>query len=454
MLYQIADGGESSKASVAYRDMVTFLWTVIWQGGEESCITTVRANNYIHKTAAYLVPLPIGWDDVLELLSVVHRSQNISEQHLPSDVYKCNCKILGVPRHVQLSDDGVTVGSCVALMVAGRRVNHVLVAHVCGNMWRCSIGAHLQNGNIVMDTIWREYDCVTIDIVDCAWSGLAVARRISSHLMFDHLQQLISKHMDLFSELVANETWVAEIIRSRMTKTSTDFNNASSGFDPNLFTRSCTDQYFSKTHIYVAWVWECQGETRLFKQQIRVEHIRGMEIPLPETLLSDEHLSYSLIRRAERESKYFFCSCAYLGVEISLNQFERHPSQWKHVVSNRNAQVWIEFEHVQNADTNKPYRVKVSARNWIYRTNRTPGHPLYVTASRSLRFSIEFMDSFAQNYIDGMKFLGVCYDNPERPEILRHLPNDIDIHREHSVTAIMCVVDVEASSFFLFLLFC
>ena len=64
------------------------------------------------------------------------------------------------------------------------------------------------------------------------------------------------------------------------------------------------------------------------------------------------------------------------------------------------------------------------------------------------------MDSFAQNYIDGMKFLGVCYDNPERPEILRHLPNDIDIHREHSVTAIMCVVDVEASSFFLFLLFC
>ena len=51
-------------------------------------------------------------------------------------------------------------------------------------------------------------------------------------------------------------------------------------------------------------------------------------------------------------------------------------------------------------------------------------------SSRTLRFSIEFMDAFAQNRMDGMTFLGVCYDNPDRPEILRHLPNEIDIQSE------------------------
>ena len=48
------------------------------------------------------------------------------------------------------------------------------------------------------------------------------------------------------------------------------------------------------------------------------------------------------------------------------------------------------------------------------------------------------MDAFGRNRMDGMKFLGVCYDNPERPEIMRHLPNDIDIQNEHGATATMC----------------
>ena len=50
------------------------------------------------------------------------------------------------------------------------------------------------------------------------------------------------------------------------------------------------------------------------------------------------------------------------------------------------------------------------------------------------------MDAFAQNYMDGMTFLGVCYDNPDRPEIMRHLPNDIDIQNEHGATTIMFYV--------------
>ena len=86
--------------------------------------------------------------------------------------------------------------------------------------------------------------------------------------------------------------------------------------------------------------------------------------------------------------------------------------------------------HVRNSVTNKPHLVSLHANHWLSRTTRVPGNPLNVTAARSLRFSIEFLDAFAENKLSGMTFRGVSYENAERPEILRHLANDIDIQNE------------------------
>ena len=86
--------------------------------------------------------------------------------------------------------------------------------------------------------------------------------------------------------------------------------------------------------------------------------------------------------------------------------------------------------HVRNSVTNKPHLVSLHANSWLSRTTRVPGNPLNVTAARSLRFSIEFLDAFAENRLSGMKFRGVSYENADRPEIIRHLANDIDIQNE------------------------
>ena len=59
-----------------------------------------------------------------------------------------------------------------------------------------------------------------------------------------------------------------------------------------------------------------------------------------------------------------------------------------------------------------------------------PGNPQSVTAARSLRFPIEFLDAFADNKLSGMTFRGVSHVNAERPEIIRHLANDSDIQNE------------------------
>ena len=95
-------------------------------------------------------------------------------------------------------------------------------------------------------------------------------------------------------------------------------------------------------------------------------------------------------------------------------------------------------KHVRNAETNKAHRVQVRAGNWLDRGGRTPGHPLYTTSSRTLRFSIGFTDAFAQGRMDGMTFLGMCCYNPWKPDIMRHPPKDIDIQSEHGATATMC----------------
>ena len=86
-------------------------------------------------------------------------------------------------------------------------------------------------------------------------------------------------------------------------------------------------------------------------------------------------------------------------------------------------------EDVDSADTNKPLRAAIRADNWIDRC-RCAANPLVVKAARRLRFSIDFMDAFAANKKPTLTFKGVCYDNVERPEIVKDLPNPDDIQHE------------------------
>ncbi len=62
--------------------------------------------------------------------------------------------------------------------------------------------------------------------------------------------------------------------------------------------------------------------------------------------------------------------------------------------------------------TNKPHRVRARANELVYLCRPVPANPLNTSASRSLRFSMEFKDAFAEHKVEGMKFRGVCCDNP------------------------------------------
>ena len=143
------------------------------------------------------------------------------------------------------------------------------------------------------------------------------------------------------------------------------------------------------------------------------------EVPLPGSLFTDAALYRRLLRRAELEATKSFCPCTYKGLQVKPGVFEPDPAKWEVKGWKTHQKIYVEFDHIRDADTGKRHRVCVYANNWLDRGSSTPGHPLNITAARRLRFSIEFLDAFADNKLKGMKFCGVCYDTSERPEVLR-----------------------------------
>ena len=193
----MGDATVPSKESVSIRNSVDFTWTIDWQGGRHTAVHRLRVDNALRKDRR--IPMPPGWDVALNALKLADHARDSSQRSLPLDVRKLNCKLLGAPKRFDLPQNDLSPGACVALVVDGRRVNYVLVAHIHGDEWRCSPGAKIQNGRVLLDTVWRSGDCKTKNIVEDAWSGVALKRRMNSHIMVDHLQQHLCEHAGSFS---------------------------------------------------------------------------------------------------------------------------------------------------------------------------------------------------------------------------------------------------------------
>ena len=134
--------------------------------------------------------------------------------------------------------------------------------------------------------------------------------------------------------------------------------------------------------------------------------IRG-KVPRPERLVVDYALRRRLEEAAKRETDRSYCPCRYLGMQTETG-YEPDPAKWPDVDGPKSHQhIWVEFPHVRNATTNKPHRARVRADDLAYNSRFVPGSPLNTSASRSLRFSIQFMDEFAENKEKSMKFRGM-----------------------------------------------
>ena len=424
---------ELSKERVFFHDMVKFTWTIDWQGGSHSTVQHLCVKSVLNNNRCFI--MPPGWRPAINALKAADDARDNLQRSLPLDVCKLECKLLGLPKRFDLPRYDLSPGACVALVDNGCRVNYVLIAHIDGDVWCCSPGATMKDGCILLNTVWMPDCCKTKNIVKDAWSDLVLKRRMGAHIMVQHLHQLLHEHTDAFFGLVAQKSWLIEEERVKNTKHNFDVVAASSFFESNPFMWENGFTHQQLTDIHFLWSWECKGEVQLSKQTTCSRYCIYGDVSLPNELFTDMALFERLLRRAKRETEQTYCTCTYLGVHAGLNKFEPDPSRWHDGGYKSKQQIWVEYKHIRNGETNRAYRVQVRVNNWLSRADRTPGNPLYTTSSRTLRFSIEFMDAFAQNRMDGMIFLGVCYDNPDRPDVIRQLPNDIDIQNKHGATA-------------------
>ena len=412
------------KEQVLVRDLASFKWKVAWLRGVE----VVDIKVLVRAVMSRGIPLPEGWRSALRALSLLKDARRIRKADLPLDVPYLGCDIIGVPKPVPAPTGPRCSGSCVTFSERGRPASYALVAHVHSDVWICSHGARI--GHSLLDSpVWDEASCVEKDLSLDLWSAAAVSKsRVRVHMHAGNLRRFLVDHADAFAALVADKTWEAEVRRASIEERNVNLEALGAMYENNPF-RWESDGRVSHLMVEFCWRWEQAGAMHFERKTVRLnDAVRG-QVPLPEGLLTDATLHKRLLLRAEQETKQSYCPCKYLGLRTDSG-YEPDPAKWQVQGWKSQQKIWLQFMHVRNSVTNKPHLVSLHANNWLSRTCRVPGNPLNVTAARSLRFSIEFLDAFAENKLPGMTFRGVSYDNAERPEIIRHLANDIDIQNE------------------------
>ena len=412
------------KEQVLVRDLASFKWKVAWLRGVE----VVDIKVLVRAVMSRGIPLPEGWRSALRALSLLKDARRIRKADLPLDVPYLECDIIGVPKPVPAPTGPRCSGSCVTFSERGRPASYALVAHVHSDVWICSHGARI--GHSPLDSpVWDEASCVEKDLSLDLWSAAAVSKsRVRVHMHAGNLRRFLVDHADAFAALVADKTWEAEVRRASIEDRNVNLEALGAMYENNPF-RWESDGRVSHLMVEFCWRWEQAGVMYFERKTVRFDHAVQGQVPLPDRLLTDASLHKRLLLRAEQETKRTYCPCKYLGLRTDSG-YEPDPAKWQVQGWKSQQKIWLQFMHVRNSVTNKPHLVSLHANNWLSRTCRVPGNPLNVTAARSLRFSIEFLDAFAENKLPGMTFRGVSYDNAERPEIIRHLANDIDIQNE------------------------
>ena len=113
----MGDAADPFKGSVSIRDLVKFMWTIAWPGGNHTAVHRLRLDNALCNDRR--IPLPPGWEVAVNALKLADHARDISQSSLPLDVRRLDCKLLGLPKRFDLPQNDLSPGACVALVVDG-----------------------------------------------------------------------------------------------------------------------------------------------------------------------------------------------------------------------------------------------------------------------------------------------------------------------------------------------
>ena len=205
-------------------------------------------------------------------------------------------------------------------------------------------------------------------------------------------------------------------------------------FEQNPF-RWTTRGWQSQVEVAFFWSWcgsdGAQNKTFAFAQ---LHHVFARQVPRPVALvLSDADLWRRLTNIASSDTQLRKAPCKYLGVEIRKGKYEPDPAKWParcypQSQGKTKANVHFEWEHVLCEGS--PHRVSESVHNLLHHQQPVPYNPLKASTCSGLKFTAEFMEAVAKNVREGVRFMGLAFQQ-ERAQLVLQLPDDgVDIQNE------------------------
>ena len=157
------------------------------------------------------MPLPASWKTSLRCLSLPDLAEKSAHVAREGGVREARCVVLGQPKPSPLPEPGAALQPG-AVVLLGQRIEHLLCAHVEGDLWLCHFGS--------FDEIWLDpFDYTALcqkDLVrDAPEEGSSMPRkRLRPRLRPGQLRELALSRSQDWDRLVAVATWKAEELRA------------------------------------------------------------------------------------------------------------------------------------------------------------------------------------------------------------------------------------------------
>ena len=159
-------------------------------------------------------------------------------------------------------------------------------------------------------------------------------------------------------------------------------------------------------------------------------------MPTPDGLKGDdERILCSFLAATESKGKV---PCEHLGLDLGSGRFEHDPASWPAGSFPRGWRtrvvVTLEWKYVARGDLKAPHRVRVRADNAMLQG--LPQDPLAQSGPKSLWFSVEFMEAYAEQRWPGTVYTGISYETADGKNRWVCLHTGICCHNSSSTGAI------------------
>ena len=244
----------ASAAQALRNSTLVYLWRLTANGQERTAVVKKSARI---DTIGRFVPLPQQLKGILDIETAYLRVLDMARQRFPRTTFNLR---LGVPKKLEAPPHPYAAGASVMLRLpSGQRVEHVLCAHISGNLWYCHAGNPKEGVLNIIDP-FNAAGLVIQSLASCWHPWQLQRKRLRGRCTKRGLEAAVMEKRSCFERVVAIAKWKAEAYRAREHGEPVCISAASAGVD---FTEEALGAAAASpwtSTVFAVWQW---GDTAL-----------------------------------------------------------------------------------------------------------------------------------------------------------------------------------------------